>query len=82
MNCRYLSAACFYMIIHHAAGLFLLPDLCHVNLETDQGIYKKFYARLNEFDFKICYTRPAERVYVRGKYKQLPFPTNMIFQAP
>lgn len=80
LNCRYLSAACFYMLVHHAASTFLLPDHCNVNLETDQEVYKDFYARLNDFDFKIFHSRPAQRCYVRGQYHQMPFFTDMIIE--
>ncbi|WP_022665883.1 hypothetical protein [Desulfospira joergensenii] len=81
LNCKYLSAACFYMIIHHAVSMFHLPDRCRVNLETDTGVFQKFYSRLNDFNFKICYTRPAEKVYLRGNYCETEFKVNMIRPA-
>ncbi len=81
LNCKYLSAACFYMIVHHAAGIFLLKDHCHVNLETEQAVFNNFYARLDDFHFKVCYARPADRVYVRGQYQQMSFPTDMIVKG-
>lgn len=80
INCKYLSATCFYMIVHHAATTFDLPDHCNVNLETDRTVYNDFYARLDDFCFKICYARPAEHVYVRGTYKLMSFPINMIVE--
>jgi len=72
-NCRYLSAACFYLMVHHAVAQFSLADRCHVNLETDLPVFNNFYSRLNDFDFKIFYRRPCNRVYLRGTYHQYPF---------
>lgn len=78
LHCKYLSAACFYIMAHHAVKLFHLCDNCCVNLETDVTVYNNFYSRLNEFDFKINYNRPCERVSLRGRYHELPFGTDMI----
>lgn len=78
INCKYLSAACFYMMAHHAAKIFHLPDNCCVNLETDATVFETFYSRLNDFHFKIRYTRSSDRVCLAGRYHELPFSTDMI----
>lgn len=39
INCKYLSAACFYLMVHHAASAFQLLDKCRVNRETDQAVF-------------------------------------------
>ncbi len=70
LSCKYLSAACFYMLVHHAAEQFHLKDNCRVNLETDTEVFQRFYAKLNDFQFKIQCARPAERVYLRGSYHE------------
>lgn len=75
---KYLSAACFYMMAHHAIKIFHLGDNCCVNLETEVPVFKKFYSRLSQFDFKINYNRPSERVCLKGRYRELPFSTDMI----
>lgn len=73
LNCKYLSAACFYMIIHHAADHFHLNDGCLVNLESETAVFERFYSRLREFDFRIKYHRPTDRVSAEGRYMRLPF---------
>lgn len=78
LNCKYMSAACFYMMIHHAAKLFSTHDNCCVNLETDADIFENFYSRLNDFDFKIQYSRPAHKVSLRGHYHSISLGTEMI----
>jgi len=78
INCRYLSAACFYMMTHHAVKEFDLYDLCDVNLETDTAVFDSFYSKLNNFDFKIKYNRVAGRVCLKGQYHKFAFSTDMI----
>lgn len=78
LNCKYLSATCFYLIAHHAIEKFHLADNCCINLETDVKIYESFYSRLVDFNFKIHYNRPANRLYLRGRYHPISFSTDMI----
>ncbi len=78
LNCKYLSAACFYMIIHHAAHIFHTANHCCVNLETENSVFEHFYSRLNDFDFKIFHPRPLEKVSLRGHYHSIPMGTEMI----
>lgn len=68
INCKYLSAACFYLMIHHAAGVFQLLNQCRVNLETDKAVFAQFYSRLQDFHFYIRHARPADKVYLTGSY--------------
>jgi hypothetical protein len=82
IRCRYLSAACFYLMAHHAVKNFHLADNCCVHLESETRVFNDFYARLNDFNFKICIVRPADRVYITGRYHQLPFDTDMITLDP
>ncbi len=80
LNCKYLSAACLYLMVHHAVKIFHLSDHCCVNLETDTVVFNNFYSRLNDFDFKITYNRPSERVSLRGHYHEIPFNTDEVIQ--
>ncbi|WP_462270222.1 hypothetical protein [Desulfobacter sp.] len=70
INCKYLSAACFYLMVHHAANAFQLLDTCRVNLETDKAVFLQFYARLQDFNFSIRYARPADKVCLTGNYRK------------
>lgn len=78
LNCKYLSAACFYLTTHHAVKTFHLPDNCCINLEAEIKVFNEFYSRLKDFDFRICYSRPSERVCLKGRYHEHPFSTDMI----
>ncbi len=78
LNCKYLSAACFYIMAHHAIQQFHLSDNCWVNLEAENTVFDSFYSRLNDFNFKVQSNRPANRVSLRGRYHEMPFHTDMI----
>lgn len=80
LNCKYLSAACFYLLIHHAALCFELPDHCSVNLETDRNVFNTFYAKLNDFDFHVHVSRPCDRVSLRGTYHRMPFSSRIFHE--
>lgn len=69
---RYLSAACFYLMVHHAAHEFRLRDGCPVWLETDTGVFKAFYAKLPEFGFHISCARVGGQVCLSGSFHDQP----------
>ncbi len=52
-NSRFLSAACFYLLIHHCAEAYNLDDLCHISLETVPAVNDEFYGRLKDFNFHV-----------------------------
>ncbi len=76
--CKYLSAACFYLIVHHAANKFHMADTCSVGLEAEKKVFESFYSKLNDFNFKINYNRPAKKVCLKGRYQKYSFKTDMI----
>lgn len=78
MDCKYLSAACFYLMAHHAIKIFHLADNCCVHLETDAAVFNNFYGRLDDFGFKISYKRPSEKVCLKGYYHEISFGTDLI----
>jgi hypothetical protein len=77
---RFLSAACFYLMVHHSASVFDLADHCRVSLETDTSVFEEFYSRLPEFHFRIAYHRPGRRVCLYGSYQQLPIDAAIIHE--
>ena len=52
-RCKYLSAACFYLLANHFANIFMLPDDCPICLETKPETYRNFYSKLQGFGFHI-----------------------------
>jgi hypothetical protein len=52
-NSKYLSAVCFYLLIHHCADAFALDSTCHISLETVPDISDRFYRKLGDFNFNV-----------------------------
>lgn len=51
---KYLSAACFYLMIQHSAAVFALNGRCHISLETVPKVCDCFYKKLGDFNFAVC----------------------------
>lgn len=75
---KYLSAACFYLMVFHAVHEFHLRDLCTVWLETDLRVFNDFYAKLREFEFRISSARIGDKVCLTGAFHDLPIHTREI----
>ena len=50
---KYMSAACFYLLIHHCAQCYKMDDACHISLETVPAVSDDFYCRLKDFNFHV-----------------------------
>ena len=50
---KYLSAACFYLLIHHFANIYHLVEGYGIYLHTKPSTYNKFYSLLKDFNLKI-----------------------------
>ena len=50
---KYLSAACFYLLIHHFAKIYHLAEGCGIYLHTKPSTYKKFFSLLKDFNLKV-----------------------------
>ena len=79
---RYLSAACFYLLIRHFAQTFHLPEDFPIFLETQVSVFHAFYAKLKDFDFQIRCFHPGDNVEVCGRYCSARVDTEMITQRP
>ncbi len=77
---KYLSAACFYLMIFHAVHEFHLKDECMVWLETDCGVFQDFYSKLKEFDFVVSRSRVGGRVCLKGVFHDLSLDIRPIFR--
>jgi hypothetical protein len=50
---KYMSATCFYMLVHHFAQSFHLDRRYTIYLETRTEIFHAFYEKLDDFDLAI-----------------------------
>lgn len=75
---KYMSAVCFYLVVHHCASAFALDDSCHVTLETVPKIHYMFYSRLKDFNFQIRKYGLGGVVELTSDLVRLPVDTSMI----
>ena len=78
---KYMSAVCFFIMMHHAAAMFDIHCDCSIYLETRRQVFDSFYERLKDFDFVIHHHRISENCNVKGCYHDFPVKTDMITLA-
>ncbi|MEZ4524735.1 MAG: hypothetical protein R2941_02295 [Desulfobacterales bacterium] len=77
---KYLSAACFYLLIHHFARSFHLERDFPIFLQTRISVFHHFYALLKDFDFQICRVHPGDNVDLCSRYCPRQVDISMITQ--
>jgi hypothetical protein len=77
-NSKYMSAACFYLLIHHCAVTYFLDNACHISLETTPDIYDAFYGRLKDFNFHIHKHGLGKVVELMSDFRPLGVDVSMI----
>ena len=75
---RYMSATCFFLMMHHAASLFDIHCDCSICLETRSAVFESFYKRLKDFDFIIQRQHVCDNCHVQGCYHDFPVEIGMI----
>ncbi len=75
---KYLSAACFYLLIHHCANAYEMDDAFHISLETIPVISDSFYMQLKDFNFHIRRYGLGNVVELISDIIRLPVDTSMI----
>jgi len=77
-HCKYLSAACFYLLIHHFAKIYHLSEGYGIYLETKPATYKKFFSMLKDFNLKVKRIILCNTAEVCDVYHQDNIDTSMI----
>ncbi len=75
---KYMSAVCFFLILHHAASTSGIDKDSFIYLETRCQVFENFYSRLKDFDFAIKYKRPSDNYNIQGIYHHAFVDTSMI----
>ena len=78
MEPKYLSAACFYLLVHHFGEMYHLGKEYSIHLQTRPATYKKFFSKLRDFDLRHNGLKLVETVDVLGHYPPLDIDTSMI----
>lgn len=50
---KFMSATCFYLLVHHFAQCFDIEEGYKIYLETKSDVYQGFYQKLKDFSLKI-----------------------------
>ena len=61
---RYLSAACFFLLVNHSIELLSLENDQSIFLQCRKKVYEEFYAQLSDFNFAITRSGQGENVDV------------------
>ena len=75
---KYLSAACFYLLIHHFGNIYHLGKDYSINLDTLTSTYNAFFSRLKDFTLRMKGPKCSKATEVLGKYPVLNVNTSMI----
>ncbi|MBW2266282.1 MAG: hypothetical protein JRF28_09025 [Deltaproteobacteria bacterium] len=70
-GCKYLSAACFYLLTHHFAIIYQVPRKYRIFLETPPETYERFFSKLKDFHLCIEGVKLCKTAEVCGKYPYL-----------
>jgi len=77
---KYLSAACFFLLVHHFSQHMASRTCRRISLKTKSQIFHAFYARLQDFQFKVWKDRGGDTVELRSDYAPRPMDTTMIIR--
>ena len=75
---KYLSAACFYLLIHHFGNIYHFGKHYIISLDTLPATYKAFFSRLKDFDLRMKGLKYSKTAEVLGEYPLLKVDTSMI----
>jgi hypothetical protein len=78
IDSKYLSAACFYLLIHQFGDIYHLDDRYRISLETRPATYKRFFSRLKDFDLRNEGLKLCKTVAVVVEYPPLDINTSII----
>lgn len=53
VNSKYLSATCFYLMIHHFTKTLKVPSSFNIYLNARPSVFQNFYEKLKDFTFQV-----------------------------
>ena len=80
INSKYMSASCFYLLIHHFGHYFHLDKTYHIDLETTPCIFHEFYEKLKDFHLHITTFGLGNTVNVLSDYTPVELDTTLIHE--
>jgi hypothetical protein len=77
---QYLSAVCFYLLIHHFGHCYQVTPDYNISLDTRPATYENFFARLQDFHFRLRQLKLCQTAQILSDYEPLEIDTTMIRQ--
>jgi len=77
-ECKYLSAACFYLLTHHFADIYQIPKGYRICLETRPDTHGRFFSRLKDFHLLIERLKLCATAEVCGNYPEIDIDISLI----
>ena len=77
-NARYLSAACFYLVIHHFGHTYHLDENYNISLDTLPVTFEAFFSRLKDFDFHVEGIKFCRTAELLSRFLPVDMNTSMI----
>lgn len=80
-NSKYMSASCFYLLVHHFGRQYNLDETYHIDLETTPEVFHEFYEKLKDFHLHITTFGLGNTVNVLSDYEPVQLDTSPIHQC-
>jgi len=77
-DCKYLSAACFYLLTHHFANMYHIPKSYRIHLETRPETHTGFFSKLKDFHLHLEGLKLCQSAEVCGDYPRLDMDVSMV----
>lgn len=77
---RYLSAVCFFMLMHHYANFHNIESSCRICLNTQKAVFDTFYSSLKDFNFHIQLDGEKDRVGIESRFLSRGIDTSMVIE--
>ncbi|MFP4474111.1 MAG: hypothetical protein ACLFOY_01035 [Desulfatibacillaceae bacterium] len=81
-DAKYLSAACFYLLVHHFAHAMGLPGDYTVFVRTTHEVFGRFYQSLLDWEFHRVGTSLCDTVDIVSEYHDTGVDTDMVALTP
>jgi hypothetical protein len=78
---KYLSATCFYLMVHHFFHISLMDSSTTIYLTAKPSVFTKFYRKLKDFDFHIHGPESSRYVPLISEIERSNVDTSMIVEA-
>jgi hypothetical protein len=80
LNSKYMSAACFYLLVHHFGQYYHLDKTYHIDLDTTPCVFHRFYEKLKEFHLHITNFGLGNTVNVMSDYTPVQLDLSLIHE--